>query len=331
MQTSLSSAPCIDGFMPQRRRTKPVDSDVQNNTRKVEIGSESITGYSLLRRPEPDDSVLSGRLRFVSETSHDDVELLTVKPIQKDSEIFRANISARLEMAKNREASSYRLAKLCGGSMIIIVLLLSGLQLLQMRTNVALAARISASEAAAAKSTADSAALAESTTLEVRIPKQGVENYAVAPTSPRLISIDALGVEGRVLPMSQDKGQKPPAKNIFDAGWYTQSARPGQGGAMVIESYANGRIKKGLFANIETLKIGNTVKVERGDGAKLIYVVQKIENMAADNLAASTLTVPYGGATQGLNLVARTGVYDSSTNNHSDRTVVYTTLQKIVR
>lgn len=112
--------------------------------------------------------------------------------------------------------------------------------------------------------------------------------YRVGPTEPRVLRIDKLGLEARVLPMATNKdGSIQAPINIFDAGWYTGSAKPGTPGATIIDGHASGPSRLGLFAYLDTLVAGDRITVERGDGQIISYRVTGKQSIPLDQVDMS--------------------------------------------
>lgn len=61
--------------------------------------------------------------------------------------------------------------------------------------------------------------------------------------------------------------------NIYDAGWYASSSRPGQAGAMFIYGHISSWTANGAFYNLKKLKVGNDIIVTRGDSRAYTYQV----------------------------------------------------------
>jgi len=157
------------------------------------------------------------------------------------------------------------------------------------------------------------------------ITKDDLSSYTVAADVPRVLTIDKLGIEARIRPMSLNKDKSIQApQNIYDAGWYTGSAKPGANGAMFIDGHASGSTRLGIFATIDTLKVGDTMQVEKGDGMKLTYEVVHVATIPLTAIDMSQVLAPYAGVSSGLNLMTCTGTWlkDSATLDH--RVVVYT-------
>ncbi len=150
-------------------------------------------------------------------------------------------------------------------------------------------------------------------------------NYRVAPDEPRALYIDALNIAARIKPMglNSDKSIQAPT-NIYDAGWYTGSAKPGANGALFIDGHASGDTRYGLFGSLGTLKKDDTIVVEKGDGTKLTYRVVYIETVSLEDVDMSKVLAPYPGVTQGLNLMTCTGVWVKDAATLDKRVIVYT-------
>jgi sortase (surface protein transpeptidase) len=84
-------------------------------------------------------------------------------------------------------------------------------------------------------------------------------SFKVSPSLPKYIKISKIGVNARVLRMSvNSKNQLMAPGNIYDAGWYENSAKPGDaGGAMLIDGHVHGPTKPGVFMNLKKLQAGD--------------------------------------------------------------------------
>lgn len=155
-------------------------------------------------------------------------------------------------------------------------------------------------------------------------PPANPGNYEVAADLPRLITIDKIGVRARVrrLGVGANNVLKAPA-NIFDAGWYDSSAKPGENGTVVLDGHVSGPTKHGVFYSIGTLKAGDKVKLERGDGQVLSYTVtgtQVYDNDKVDMAKVLTTAVP---GKPGLNFMTCTGRFNVRSNSFEQRVVVF--------
>lgn len=122
-------------------------------------------------------------------------------------------------------------------------------------------------------------AMADSTIDESVVTQDQIDQYTVPSTHPRYISIPDLGITNsrvKAVGLTATKNLDTP-KNLSDTAWYEKSALPGTGaGAVVINGHNGGITRDGVFANLNTLKQGAAIIVERGDGKKFTYKV--VEN-----------------------------------------------------
>lgn len=155
-----------------------------------------------------------------------------------------------------------------------------------------------------------------------------VEYYKTASTYPRVIRIAKTKTEARVLALNiaPTGALKAPA-NIFDAGWYKDSAKPGEQGAMVIDGHVSGPTQPGVFKKLGSLVAGDTIEIERGDGTKFTYTVTATKVFDADKLDMSSVMVPSVAGKPGLNIITCGGKFNKTTNKFEQRTVVYSVIK----
>lgn len=156
-------------------------------------------------------------------------------------------------------------------------------------------------------------------------PKQDQTiSYTVAPQLPRILRIPSLGVSTRILQMGVDEdNQLKSPGGIFDAGWYTGSSLPGQQGAMLIDGHVSGPTKHGVFYGLKTLKQGDNIQLERGDGKQFNYEVRAVKTIAADQVEMAELLQSIDPSLPGLNLITCGGEYNPNTRSYASRTLVY--------
>jgi len=152
--------------------------------------------------------------------------------------------------------------------------------------------------------------------------------YKVPPQSPRFVYIDKFKVQARVfkLGIGGDGALQTPHSS-YDVGWYTESAGPGENGAMLLDGHALGPTKPGVFYDLKKLASGDTIRVERGDGKTFTYVVQQVSVVNAQNVPMDKLLVPIKPGAKGLNLISCTGVYNAKSESFNQRALVYAILK----
>lgn len=154
-----------------------------------------------------------------------------------------------------------------------------------------------------------------------------VQYYRTAASYPRVIRIAKTNTEARILPLGiAVSGALKAPGNIFDAGWYKDSAKPGEEGAMVIDGHVSGPTKPGIFKKLGTMAKGDKIEIERGDGQTFSYTVKDVKVFDADKLDMSSVMVPYVPGKQGLNIITCGGKFNPETQKYEQRTVVYAVL-----
>ncbi len=157
------------------------------------------------------------------------------------------------------------------------------------------------------------------------VSESSINSYVVSADMPRVLKIDKLNVRARVLPMGVTSTSAIQAPiNIFDSGWYTGSAKPGTPGVSFIDAHASGSTREGLFAYLDTLKAGDVITVERGDGTILKYAVRSLETQALADIKMTQVLSPKNGIKEGLTIMTCTGKWMADKDTYDHRVIVYT-------
>lgn len=179
------------------------------------------------------------------------------------------------------------------------------------------------------KSVASSNPSTESSSTSVDSDKsltESLNNYKVAADLPRAIYINKINVAAKILPMGiNDDNTLQAPTDALDTGWYTESAKPGQQGAILIDGhYSVDSSTIAVFNSLNNLSIGDQITIERGDGEKFTYQVVFMEDVLLSDVDMNKMLVTYNNANQGLNLITCSGnlISDGSTLDH--RLLVYT-------
>lgn len=159
-------------------------------------------------------------------------------------------------------------------------------------------------------------AKADPTVEETDVSESMLEAHAVANNEPRFITIPSLDITTKARVFSVGVNQQNMIalpRNLHDAGWYKKSMTPGTGyGAVLITGHSIGMSKDGVFKDISTLKTGDEINVERGDGKELTYKV--VENAIVDLAEANrsgmkTMMESATPGKEGLNLMTNAGTW----------------------
>ncbi len=155
-------------------------------------------------------------------------------------------------------------------------------------------------------------------------PPSNLSSYSVAPDLPRILEIEKINLSARVrrLGVNSNNVLKAPS-NIFDVGWYDASAKPGENGTVVLDGHVSGPTKRGVFHSIGSLKAGDKISLERGDGKKFTYTVTGTQVYGHDKVDMPKVLTSSVVGKPGLNLITCTGRFNVRTNNYEQRVVVF--------
>ena len=154
------------------------------------------------------------------------------------------------------------------------------------------------------------------------------QDYHVDSSAPRLLTIAKLGLKDvRITPIELDKNrQLTMPKYLDDAGWFAKSAQPGQGyGAVVLDGHSKGTARTGIFTHLSSLKKGDVIDLERGDGKKLSYTVYDIHEMPTLEALKSGIPqamYPVDDTKEGLSIIAESGRFVPKDNDFNQRTIL---------
>lgn len=141
-------------------------------------------------------------------------------------------------------------------------------------------------------------------------------------TDPKYIKLPTVGVEAYVQAVGIDKNQQIAVpNNIHVAGWFVESARPGENGLSIIDGHVDGTSVGGVFRKLVQLKQDDQFTIEFGNGTvktfKVIRVTAVDLNKAADVLFSQDSKIK-----SQLNLITCGGTYDKKNKTYNQRIIV---------
>jgi len=159
-----------------------------------------------------------------------------------------------------------------------------------------------------------------------------IASHKVAQDEPRYLEVPSLGIETTRITrigVTDRKLLDLPA-NIHDAGWYAKSAKPGSGaGAVVIDAHSSGVSRSGVFAKLETLKPGDQVTVERGDGRTFTYEIYDVREKPlawVNQSGMKEMMYSADPTKEGLSLITNSGKWIPRDKVYDHRLLVRATL-----
>jgi LPXTG-site transpeptidase (sortase) family protein len=147
--------------------------------------------------------------------------------------------------------------------------------------------------------------------------------HQVEPTAPRYVRIGEIGVFSQVYALGVDaQGDLLAPSNIYNTGWYDQSARPGENGAVLLDGHYSGIRGLAVFRNLKNLQPGSRIEIERGDGHKFGYRVVSVKSFGKDDLDMKQAVVSAKPGVNGLNIITCDGHFNRATNMFDNRLLV---------
>lgn len=163
----------------------------------------------------------------------------------------------------------------------------------------------------------------ETSTLdEIEVSEADIQVHVVPADTPRVLRIPKLSIATRVKQVGTTLGNEPIApKNIADVGWYEGSSKPGNEGAVLLNGHLAGPNKTGVFKDINSLKAGDEIMLERGDGKMFVYVVARIQEYSGGQIDMNAAVNSINPNKKGLNLVTTLNKYSGT----EKRVIVFAT------
>lgn len=149
------------------------------------------------------------------------------------------------------------------------------------------------------------------------------ERYILAPSEPVRFVVPKLAIDAafeKPLGLNADRTLSVPA--AYDTvGWYSGSPTPGELGPSVILGHVDSYEGAAIFYHLGKLTSGDTFTVERADGSKPTFVVEKLERYPQRDFPTDQVYGPIDYA--GIRLITCTGTYNYGTLRYSHNLVVY--------
>ena len=147
-------------------------------------------------------------------------------------------------------------------------------------------------------------------------------------SAPVQVQVPALGVTSRIMELGlQRDGSMEVPQGAYPVGWYDRSPTPGQLGPAVLAGHVDWEGEPGAFYGLRELRPGDTVVVNRADGAVANFRVDRVEKHAKDDFPAEDV---YGDIDHaGLRLITCGGAFDEDTGDYEDNVIVFASLAAV--
>ncbi|MGW5648766.1 class F sortase [Saccharopolyspora sp. NPDC003752] len=141
---------------------------------------------------------------------------------------------------------------------------------------------------------------------------------------PTGIAIPAIRVASTLVPLGLNGDgtvQVPPIEKPGQAGWYDGGPGAGEIGPFVVLGHVDSYTEAGVFYRLRDLRPGDQIQVDRRDGSRVTYVVDRAERFAKDRFPTEAV---YGDvARPEIRLITCGGNFDETRRSYEDNLVVF--------
>ncbi|RKT88575.1 Sortase family protein [Saccharopolyspora antimicrobica] len=141
---------------------------------------------------------------------------------------------------------------------------------------------------------------------------------------PRAIDLPSIDAESSLIPLGLNpdgSAEVPPIDQPGQAGWFRLGPGAGEVGPFVVLGHVDSYREAGVFHRLRDLRPGDPVEVERADGSRVTYVVDRMQTVAKDRFPTEAV---YGDvARPEIRLITCGGAFDESRRSYEDNLIVY--------
>jgi hypothetical protein len=151
------------------------------------------------------------------------------------------------------------------------------------------------------------------------------------PASPPVrLTIPSIRVATPLVRLGRERdGSMQVPTDFARAGWFAEGLTPGQVGPAVIAGHVDSKTGPAVFYHLRELRPGDTVGVERADGARLRFVVEQARSFPKATFPTAEVFGPAPWAA--LRLVTCGGDFDRAAGSYRDNLVVFARLASVSR
>lgn len=151
-----------------------------------------------------------------------------------------------------------------------------------------------------------------------------------ASASPDRLRVPRIGVDTTLLELGltpERELEVPPLSRAGTAGWYRLSPVPGDVGPAVIAGHVDSTKGPAVFYRLRELRRGDSVEVDRADGQRAVFTVDRIEQVRKDQFPTRRV---YGPTPRPeLRLITCGGAFDAEQGHYVSNVIVYAHLASL--
>lgn len=141
---------------------------------------------------------------------------------------------------------------------------------------------------------------------------------------PRAIGLPSIDVESTLIPLglnADGTAEVPPIDEPRQAGWFRLGPGAGEVGPFVVLGHVDSYREAGVFYRLRDLRPGDPVDIDRADGSRVTYVVDRVQITPKDRFPTEAV---YGDvARPEIRLITCGGAFDESRRSYEDNLIVY--------
>jgi hypothetical protein len=174
----------------------------------------------------------------------------------------------------------------------------------------------------------------------VSIPAPATQPTLTAPRSssarstsllrsrPTSLELSRLEISGEIIPVGllQDGSLETPDVFSHDVGWFDEGVTPGEVGTAILTGHVDTINGPSVFARLNEVVPGDTIKIKRADGNVAVFRVTKTEAFEQNSFPSEI--VYKESSLPEIRLITCGGVFDESTQRYSHNTVVFARLEQ---
>ena len=148
---------------------------------------------------------------------------------------------------------------------------------------------------------------------------------ATGASPPVRLAIPAIGVATTLVRLGLEADGAMQVPDDFGrAGWFAGGPAPGQVGPSVIAGHVDSHTGPAVFYRLRDLRPGNALLVDRADGTRLRFVVERASSFPKSGFPTAAVFGPVPSAA--LRLVTCAGDFDQARGSYRDNLVVFARL-----
>ena len=152
----------------------------------------------------------------------------------------------------------------------------------------------------------------------------------LAAATPMKVTVPSISADSSLVPtgiLPDGELEVPPLSQPLQASWYDESPTPGQPGPAVVLGHINGNGKPGIFADLDKVKAGEDIMIDRADGQTAVFTVDHVDTVPKSNFP--TADVYNDTPDSQIRLITCGGDLDRAARSYLSNVIVYANLTSV--